>query len=62
MLRWDDTASGYRCGALTPVCDDLSGATSAGTRSLGTRLRAQLVGRLIAAGKGCDCDVELDPT
>lgn len=30
--------------------------------ALGTGLQALLVGRWIAAGKGCDCDLEVEPS
>ncbi|MBX3606352.1 MAG: hypothetical protein KF788_13820 [Piscinibacter sp.] len=41
MLRWDDGAGRYRCGALA------------------ARGWAPIVRRWIAAGRGCDCTLEI---
>ena len=30
--------------------------------AMGTGLQARMVGRWIAAGKGCDCDLEVEPS
>ena len=54
MLRWDATTARYRCGAL-PAQPAGAGPPR---RMLAAGLRS-LVARWIAAGQGCDCDVEV---
>lgn len=49
-LQWSQSELQYRCGAL--------GDPVAGGRGI-QGLRARLVGRWIAAGSGCDCDLEV---
>jgi hypothetical protein len=51
VLQWNETERQYRCGALG------SGARRHGL----ARLQAFLVGRWIAAGAGCDCNLEPAP-
>ena len=46
-LVWEQQAQQYRCGALGPKANGL---------------RARMVGRWIAAGSGCDCDLEPAPS
>jgi hypothetical protein len=64
-LVWQTELQQYRCGALgnaaAPVATALIGLRG---RVLGwvTRLRARLVVRWIAAGAGCDCDLEATPS
>lgn len=54
MLRWDAGQARYRCGAL-PAQPAGAGAV----RRLLVVLGQRLVARWIAAGAGCDCDVEV---
>ena len=46
-LAWDDTAARYRCGVLVKA------------RARGGRAAQRLVVRWIAAGYGCDADIEV---
>lgn len=51
-LQWDGLAHQYRCGALGP----------AQAPQAWSRLKAWVVRRWIAAGVGCDCDLEPAPS
>jgi hypothetical protein len=54
-LRWQPDIQQYRCGALGAA----GAADAAGLLARAwARLRARLVARWIAAGSGCDCDLE----
>jgi hypothetical protein len=52
-LQWDDAEARYRCGVM---------AWSAGASAPDwlTRGMTRLATRLIAAGEGCDCSIEVD--
>jgi hypothetical protein len=54
-LRWHADAMQYRCGALGDAPQALASGQLPGTWA---RLRSRLVARWIAAGIGCDCDLE----
>jgi hypothetical protein len=53
-LRWVDAEKRYRCGVLGADEADTSGPASWWARS-----RTHIARRMIAAGEGCDCDIEL---
>jgi hypothetical protein len=56
-VRWDVPLARYRCGVLADAAP-----TNANARAKPggwVRLRERIAQHLIAAGKGCDCDVEL---
>lgn len=64
-LRWDARDLIYRCGAITRprevLAQRLPGWLRWSAAPLGAAL-AVLALRWVAAGKGCDCDAELEPT
>jgi hypothetical protein len=56
-LVWADGQQQYRCGAID------SGSPSTGHIAGGfVWLRNRVVGRWIAAGNGCDCDLDAKPS
>lgn len=56
LLRWDATASIYRCGLLAGDGRPHAGRLAA---TVGTAWRA-IARRWIAAGRGCDCSLAVD--
>lgn len=65
VLRWDGTLARYRCGALVAPHDVLVQAMPRGLRALAPGLAPalrRLALRWIAAGTGCDSDVEVLPS
>jgi hypothetical protein len=56
-LVWVELGQQYRCGALAGEIAT-SGLFAAGL----ARLRNRVVGRWIAAGSGCDCDLDAAPS
>lgn len=64
-LRWDARALIYRCGAITDARAVLAQRLPPWLRWVGPLVAGVLAGmavRWVAAGKGCDCDVELEPS
>ncbi|GAB4215454.1 MAG: hypothetical protein Fur007_13520 [Rhodoferax sp.] len=64
-LRWDGAQARYRCGVLTDAPAVLAARwpRAPGVLRAGLARAAQAWGpRWIAAGQGCDCDVEAQPT
>jgi hypothetical protein len=61
VVRWDEAASRYVCGALGEFRPTPSSPDSSTSMQRAERLRRWMTRRLIAAGEGCDCDAELDP-
>ena len=61
-LRWDAVTGMYRCGAMTEprqvLHERLPKVLRLATPLLARALEA-MAGRWVAAGIGCDCDVEL---
>ena len=53
LLRWDDEGTRYVCGLL-------AAPTRIGLLQAPARLATRLARRLIAAGSGCDCDLEVE--
>jgi len=65
VLRWDARALIYRCGAITKSREVLAQRLPHWLRWAAPPLAsvlAVLAVRWVAAGKGCDCDAELEPT
>jgi len=64
VLRWDDALSHYRCGAIVSSQEVLTQAMPPVLRGMAPVL-APLLGRValrwIAAGTGCDSDLEVEP-
>ena len=63
-LRWDAAASLYRCGAVLAAREVVQAALPNGWRWLGPVLAtvvARLARRWIAAGQGCDSDLQPQP-
>lgn len=63
-LRWDESASHYRCGAVTEPEAVLRQALPAALTGLAAGLAGllqRLAGRWIAAGQGCDSTLEPAP-
>ncbi|MBB1072918.1 hypothetical protein HUU62_00610 [Rhodoferax sp. 4810] len=63
-LRWQADALIYRCGAITETREVLAQRLPAWLHwalPLLTSALAVFAMRWVAAGKGCDCDVELEP-
>jgi hypothetical protein len=58
-LRWDNGQGRYRCGLLWPP-RDRAAARRWGWLGVGRAWLQILVARWIAAGRGCDADLELD--
>jgi hypothetical protein len=54
-VRWDAEARHYRCSAADDAGSRLPGVPKVAVRALEALAR-----RWIAAGKGCDCDLEVD--
>jgi hypothetical protein len=54
-VRWDAEARHYRCSAADDAARRLPGVPATAARAL-----EGLARRWIAAGKGCDCDLEVD--
>lgn len=64
-LRWDACALMYRCGAITlpqEVLVERLPQLLSGAASRLARVLSVLAVRWVAAGKGCDCDAELEHT
>lgn len=64
-LRWDADTMMYRCGAITRSSEVLAQRLPTFLRraapALGQGLAVVAV-RWVAAGQGCDCNAELEPT
>jgi len=58
-LRWVPAERRYRCGALAEPGEVLGWGRGRVGRSLSVIVRP-LLARWIAAGKGCDCDAQVD--
>lgn len=58
LLRWDETQRLYRCGAVLPRPARRLPLVGQAPARLLDRLRARLAARWIAAGAGCDADLE----
>lgn len=54
-LRWDEASRRYRCGALVAPAEVLPAPLRWAAPPF-----ARVAHRLIAAGQGCDCDLELE--
>lgn len=64
-LRWQDGASRYACGAIVDPSGVLRSALPGWSQALAhpvARLLPLLARRWIAAGQGCDSDLEPDPS
>jgi hypothetical protein len=60
-LRWDDGSALYRCGAMLAPNEVLRAAVPGRwLSSLLLPLLRRLAGRWIAAGRGCDCSLEVE--
>lgn len=59
-LRWVGAERRYRCGALLAAEAAARSARGPLARAV-TRWRRWLLGRWIAAGRGCDCDATVEP-
>ncbi len=57
-LRWDSVAAVYRCGALTEPQAVAPARLPAALVPVSTWTLQHLAPRWIAAGKGCDCQVQ----
>nr|WP_185970049.1 hypothetical protein [Tepidimonas alkaliphilus] len=57
-LHWDEPTARYRCGLLNAATPQ-SGLTA--MRRAWRRFWQAAVARWIAAGRGCDCDVQTKP-
>jgi len=63
-LRWEEAGGQYRCGAMVQPREVLRAALPVGLGWLATvllPLLRRLAGRWIAAGQGCDCNLEVAP-
>ena len=62
-VRWDDARTRYVCGALNEPEEVLAAALPAALARLApglARLFSRFAARWIAAGQGCDCELEVD--
>lgn len=60
VLRWDAASALYRCGLLEGERAEDVGPRSPVGAALGTAWRT-IARRWIAAGRGCDCSLEVNP-
>jgi hypothetical protein len=58
VLRWDAASALYRCGLLQDDHPEAAGLGTPVGSALGTAWRA-IARRWIAAGRGCDCSLEV---
>ena len=60
-LRWEGASGRYRCGAMLAPAEVLRAAVPGRwLQALLLPLLRRLAGRWIAAGRGCDCSLEVE--